>query len=70
MSETGKPERRLHFSLRKLLLWTLIVALAFGIFSPLELEADGRFFLFGWILVVAVVRGAFGRFVGARLPSQ
>ncbi len=59
----GKPERqRFQFSLRKLLLWTVVVALTLSILSPLEL---GGLFPFGWFVTVLMLRWGLGSRVAA-----
>lgn len=60
MCETGKPERHFQFSLRKVLLWTLFVALTFSILSPLGFDDVGWLFVFGWFVAVLVLRWSFG----------
>ena len=65
MTMTAKPDRRFQFSLRKVLLWMLAVALTFSILSPLELDAVGWLFLFGWFVTVLVLRWSFGSRVAA-----
>jgi hypothetical protein len=52
---TGK--RSFQFSLRKLLLWTAVVALLLGVATSL---GEGVWLLACWVLVVCAIRCAFG----------
>lgn len=62
MNEAAKPERRrFQFRLRRLLLWTAVVALGLGVLSPLELDVSGWIFLSGWFFAISLVRWTFGR---------
>ena len=57
----AKPDRRrLQFSLRKLLLWMVMVALGFSILSTLEPDALGWVVLPAWLIAVLILRWFFG----------
>ena len=56
-----RPERRrFQFSLRKLLLWTAVVAILLGTLKTLGLNTVGLVIAASWVAVTAVVRAAFG----------
>lgn len=65
MGETVKPERRFQFSMRKVLLWMLAVALTFSILSPLGFDGVGWLFVFGWFVTVLVLRWGCGSIAAA-----
>lgn len=65
MTETGKPERRFQFSLRRVLLWMLVVALAFSMLSPLGFDGGVWLIPFGWFVMVLGLRWSFGSRVAA-----
>lgn len=70
MSETGKPERILQFSLRKALLWVAVVALAFGVLSSsLDMTLVGWALLCGLVSAVLAVRWAFGSIWAAAVSA-
>jgi len=56
--ETGR--QRFQFGLRKLLLWTVAVALGCGLLSSLQLDAIDWLLLLAWFFVVLAVRWASG----------
>jgi hypothetical protein len=61
MDDTGKPQRRkFQFSLRKLMLWTVVVASYFGIFGLLEVHPVVSAILAAWVAVVGSLRITFG----------
>lgn len=61
MNEVVRPKRRrFQFRLKRLMLWTTVVALGLGVLSPLELDPIGWIFLSGWFVAISIVRWAFG----------
>ena len=64
MTEQSKrPSRRFQFTLRKMLLWTAMMALWFGLLSSLGILPGVILIatiLTSWVVVVAIVRVAFG----------
>jgi len=61
MNEMGEPRRRrFQFRLRRLLLWTAVVALGCGILSSLEPDALDWVVLPAWFVTVFIVRWGFG----------
>jgi len=64
MTTPHSERRRFQFGLRKLLLWTAVVALLLGVAATFGEEA---WISAGWIIVVGIVRVAFGPKVGGVL---
>jgi hypothetical protein len=56
-----RPERRrFQFGLRKLLLWTVVVAVLLGSLRALGLDTVGLVIAACWVAITAAIRGAFG----------
>lgn len=61
MNEVARPEHcRFQFSLKRLLLWTVVVALGCGMLSTVQAESLDWLVLSPWLVTVFVVRWAFG----------
>ena len=60
MNDERPERRRFQFGLRKLLLWTVVVAVLLGTLKMLGLETAGLVIAASWAAITAVVRGAFG----------
>jgi hypothetical protein len=62
VAELHPTRRRFQFSLRKLLLWMIVVALYLGIFRKLAQLDRAAFAIFTvWSVVVVILRTAFGQ---------
>ena len=60
MNDEGPTRRRFQFSLRKLLLWTTVVALYLGSMKTLEFNSGLVAFITFWVAVVGGVRWSLG----------
>jgi hypothetical protein len=60
MNDARPQPRRFQFSLRKLLLWTAVVAVLLGTLKTLGLETVGLVIAAAWVAITAGVRGVFG----------
>jgi hypothetical protein len=56
--EPHSERHRFHFSIRKLMLWTVVLAMWFGVLATLPLGPPLSMILTFWVVVVAVVRVA------------
>jgi len=55
-----KRERRFQFSLRKMLLWTAVVAIGFALISDMGADPLGHIIFGSWAVVVGVIRIGIG----------
>ena len=70
MNEVVRPKRRrFQFGLRRLLLWTAVVALGFGTLSTLYPSTRAWVVLPGWCAVVLILRWGFGSTLAASVST-
>ena len=70
MNGVTKPERRrLQFGIRRLLLWTAVAAVAFGVLSTLRLHVVAWAMLIGWFAVVSSLRWVLGTKLATRVVT-